>query len=274
MITMSDNVKKIDKSELRKMSFRWSWNRSLAWNYEKMMSMGYLTTLVPFLDRLYADDEKARIRAYEVHSQFFNTEPNFGNVILGMDIAIEEELGKNGIDTAQGIKTSLMGPFAGIGDTLFGVISSTILGSIAVATAIEGSYVGIVIWIIWNIFVLFFLRPAMLAIGYNQGIKLVTTLSGQLKRFTNAASVLGLTVVGAMIATMVGVRFGAFDLFGAKFDIQTGIADKIMPKLGSALAVMLFYHLLGRKGINANRLIWIAMLATLVLSFFRILIIP
>ncbi|MDR0649080.1 MAG: PTS system mannose/fructose/sorbose family transporter subunit IID [Synergistaceae bacterium] len=265
---------KMTKQELRKMSFRWSWNRSLSWNYEKMMSLGYLTTLAPFLDRIYADDEEARQRSYAVHSQFFNTEPNFGNVILGMNVAIEEELGKDGIDTAQGVKTSLMGPFAGIGDTLFGVISSTILGSIAVATAVEGSYVGIALWIMWNIFVLFFLRPAMFTMGYNQGIKLVTNLSGQLKRFTNAASVLGLTVVGAMIASMVGVKFGAFEFFGTTFDIQAGIADKIMPKLGSALAVALFYYLLGRKGVNPNRLIWIVMIVTLVLSYMGILVTP
>ena len=62
--------KKLTPKELRKMSYSWSWNRSLAWNYEKMMSLGYLSTLVPFLNENYKDDEEARLYAYDVHSQF------------------------------------------------------------------------------------------------------------------------------------------------------------------------------------------------------------
>jgi len=266
--------KKMTKKELRKMSYSWSWNRSLAWNYQKMMSCGYLSTMIPFLDEKYKDDEEARLYAYDVHSQFFNSEPNLSNVILGMDIAIEEELGSEGIDTAAGVKTSLMGPFAGIGDTLFGVIGGTIFGSIAVATAVEGSYIGIALWTLWSFFVMFFLRPKLMEMGYKQGLKLVTTLSGELKRFTNAASVLGLTVLGGMVATMVGVKFGTFTLFGTEVDLQVSIADKIMPKLGSAIVVAVCYYLLGRKGMNANKLTWIVLLGMLVLSFLGIVIVP
>lgn len=269
---MSKN--KMTKKELRKMSFSWSWNRSLAWNYEKMMGLGYLVTMLPVIERLYGDDEEGRMKAFEVHSQFFNTEPNFGNIIMGMNVAIEEEMGKEGLDMAAGIKASLMGPFAGIGDTLFGVISSTIFGSIAVATAIEGSYIGVILWTIWNFCVLFLLRPKMFELGYQQGIKLVTTLSGQLKRFTNAASVLGLTVIGGMVATMVGVKFGTFNILGTEFNLQEGFADKIMPKLGSAIAVALFYYLLGKDKMTTTKLIWIVMISVLILSYFGILIIP
>ena len=267
-------MNRMTPKDLWKMSFRWSWNRSLSWNYEKMMSLGYLSTLVPFIEKRYADDEEARLRAYDVHSQFFNSEPNLSNVILGMDVAIEEELGREGLDTAMNVKASLMGPFAGIGDTLFGVIGGTIFGSIAVATAIEGNYIGVILWMVWNFFVLFFLRPKLFQMGYRQGIKLVTTLSGQLKRFTGAASVLGLTVIGAMIATMVGVKFGSFNLFGTAVDLQASVADRIMPKLGSAIVVVLCYYALGRKGMNSNRLIWIVMGIVLLLSFLGVLVVP
>ena len=266
--------KKMTKKELRKISYSWSWNRSLAWNYEKMMSLGYLTTLVPFIENRYKDDEEGRLLSYKVHNQFFNSEPNLSNVIIGMNLAIEEELGKDGIDTAAGVKASLMGPFAGIGDTLFGVISNTIFGSIAVATAVKGSYVGVVLWTIWNLFVMFGLRPKLLELGYYQGVELATTLSGKLKKFTNAATLLGLTVIGGMVATMVNVKFGTFELFGTTVDIQTSIFDAIMPKFGSALIVTACYVLLGKKGMNANRLIWIVLLSTLILSFLGIVVIP
>ena len=111
-----------------------------------------------------------------------------------MDIAIEEEMGAEGLETVAGIKASLMGPFAGIGDTLFTSVLATIFGSIAVTTALEGSYFGIILWEIWLFFVMFGLRPYLMQLGYTQGIKLVTTLSGKLNQITQAASVLGIMV--------------------------------------------------------------------------------
>lgn len=58
------------------------------------------------------------------------------------------------------------------------------------------------IWEIWLIGVLL-LRFKLYDIGYQQGAKIVNTLSGIKETVTAAASVLGLTVVGGMIATMV-----------------------------------------------------------------------
>lgn len=266
--------KKMTKKELRKISYSWTWNRSLAWNYEKMMSLGYLTTLVPFIEKNYKDDEEGRMKSYHVHNQFFNSEANLSNLIIGMNLAVEEELGKDGIDAAAGIKASLMGPFAGIGDTFFSVISNTIFGSIAVATAMEGSYLGVALWTLWNVFIMFGLRPKLLELGYRQGTELVTTLSDKLKKFTSAATLLGLMVIGGMVATMVNVKFGAFELFGAEVDIQASIFDVIMPKFGAGLIVALCYYLLGKKGMSPSKLIWLVLGSVLVLSFLGVLVIP
>lgn len=266
--------KKYTDAELRKLSYRWSWNRSLSWNYEKMMTAGYVTTMSPVIEELYKDDEEARLKAYETHSVFFNSEPNLTNVILGMDIAIEEELGKESFDTVAGIKSSLMGPFAGIGDTLFTSVLATIFGSIAVTTALAGSYVGIIIWEIWLFFVMFGLRPYLMKLGYKQGINLVTTLSGKLKQLTNAASILGLSVVGAMIASLVKVKFGTFQIMGTEFDLQATFLDAIIPKCGSILVVALCYWLLGKLKMSSSKLIVIIMAICIVLSYFGVLVVP
>ena len=194
------------------------------------------------------------------------------NIILGMDIAIEEEMGAEGLETVAGIKASLMGPFAGIGDTLFTSVLATIFGSIAVTTALDGSYFGIVLWEIWLFFVMFGLRPYLMQLGYTQGIKLVTTLSGKLNQITQAASVLGIMVVGSMVASLVKVKFGTLTIMGTEFDLQTKLFDAIMPKFGAVLVVALCYWILGKIGMKSSRLILMIMALAILCSFLGILV--
>ncbi|TFG83907.1 MAG: PTS system mannose/fructose/sorbose family transporter subunit IID [Erysipelotrichales bacterium] len=261
------------KKELRSLNFRWIWHSQIGWNYERMQGLGYLTTMIPVMKKLYADKPESMKHALYSHSQFFNTQPAMGDIIVGMNIAIEEAGGEGAIDTATAVKTSLMGPFAGIGDTIFGMIGGTVFGSIAVSTAVEGSFVGIGLWTLWNLFVLFLLRPKMFDLGYSQGIKLVTTMAHQLKALTEGASALGVMVVGAMVATMVNIKFGQVKVAANVFDFQV-LADKIMPKLGAALLVGLCYWLLGRKGMNSNKLILVVILIAIVGAFLKLLVRP
>lgn len=264
--------KLFSKKDIRRLSYRWSWNRSLAWNYEKMMTAGYMTTMLPVLDKIYKDDPEGRKKAFETQSVFFNCEPNLTNIILGMDIAIEEEMGREGLDTVAGIKASLMGPFAGIGDTLFTSVLGTIFGSIAVTTALDGSYLGIILWEVWLFFVMFGLRPYLMELGYSQGLKLATSLSGKLKQITHAASVLGIMVVGSMIASLVKIKFGTLNIMGTEFDMQTKLFDAIMPKFGAVLVVGLCYWILGRIGMKSSRLILMIMALAILCSYLGILI--
>ncbi|MGB7594499.1 MAG: PTS system mannose/fructose/sorbose family transporter subunit IID [Erysipelotrichaceae bacterium] len=261
------------KRELRMLNIRWMWHSQIGWNYERMQGLGYLTTMIPVMKKLYADKPEAMKHALYAHSQFFNTQPSMGDIIVGMNIAIEEAGGENAIDTASAVKTSLMGPFAGIGDTIFGMIGGTVFGSIAVSTAVEGSFVGIGLWTLWNLFVLVLLRPKMFDLGYSQGIKLVTTMAHQLKALTEGASALGVMVVGGMVATMVNIKFGNFKIYGSVFDFQV-LADKIMPKFGAALLVGLCYWLLGKKWMNSNRLILLVIVIAIVGAFTKFLIKP
>ena len=52
-----------------------------------------------------------------------------GNIVLGATLALEDKEGITSLDAVQNIKVSLMGPLAGIGDTLFWTLLPTIMGS-------------------------------------------------------------------------------------------------------------------------------------------------
>ena len=186
------NSKKFTKKELRSLNLRWIWNSQIGWNYERMQGLGYLTTMLPVIDKLYGDRPELKQKALRTHSVFFNTQPAMGDIIVGMNIAIEEQTAEtgSGLDVAASIKTALMGPFAGIGDTIFGMIAGAVFGSIAATMALEGNALGIAIWEIWMVAVLLF-RTKMFDMGYEQGVKLVTSLSGTMNALTEAASVLG-----------------------------------------------------------------------------------
>jgi Phosphotransferase system, mannose/fructose/N-acetylgalactosamine-specific component IID len=125
-------VNKFTKKELRSLNWRWIWHSQIGWNYERMQGLGYLTTMLPAIDKLYGDNPEMKKKALETHSVFFNTTPQMGDIIVGMDLAIEEQdPTESGLAVAASIKTALMGPFAGIGDTIFGVITGAVFGSIA-----------------------------------------------------------------------------------------------------------------------------------------------
>lgn len=56
------------------------------------------------------------------HFNYFNTTTWMANILIGASLAMEEQDGIQAIDTVQNFKTRLMGPLAGIGDTLIWVL--------------------------------------------------------------------------------------------------------------------------------------------------------
>lgn len=56
-------------------------------------------------------------------------------------------MGNKDKEIVQNIKTSLMGPLSGVGDTIFWVLVPTIIGSIAGYMALENNPTGVIAWI-------------------------------------------------------------------------------------------------------------------------------
>ena len=268
MNNTTDN--KITKKDLTKMSWRYILGSQLNWNYERMMSSGYLYAILTALKKIYGDKPEQHKDMMQTHNQFFNTNANFGNLILGIDIAIEEQDGYESKETIVALKTALMGSLAGVGDSLFHVIWGTIFGSIAASLAQQGSSAGVIMWIAANM-LLMYGRSLLLPLGYKQGVKLVTTMKDKLTSFTNAATVLGITVIGALIPTVVRASVPyVYVNEGVELVLQDTV-DAIMPGLVPAALVGLTYWMLGRKELNSTRVIWIILILSIVLRSLNIL---
>ena len=116
-------LKKVSDKDLRKV-FLHSLAIMCSWNYERQMHMGFMYGMAPVLDKLYADDEERKKEAYQRHMEFFNCTPQLTPFIMGLAASMEEqnansEEGEFQTESISMIKTSLMGPFAGIGDSFF-----------------------------------------------------------------------------------------------------------------------------------------------------------
>lgn len=263
---MSD---KITSQDLRQVRRRWLLFGEASWNYEKMQGLGYCYSMIPVLKKLYPEKEELKT-ALKVHNQFFNCHQEFTEIILGADIAIEEKGGADALDAASAIKTGLMGPLAGIGDTMFGVIANTIIFSIGSYMALQGNSFGIWLNLIWAT-IRIVLRGWFLKAGYREGTRLITTMSATFGRVTEAASVLGLTVVGALVPSVIGAKVPyVFQAGEVTMEIQS-MLDQILPGMIPVLMVSLIYWLLGRKKMTSAKAILIVIAIALVLGGLGIL---
>lgn len=249
----------ITSEDLKKVYWRNIFGLQWGWNYESMQGLGYCYVIMPILRRLYSNDPEKMKKALQVELGYFNTAQAMSNFIIGADAALQEQFGiDKAEDTIIGVKAGLMGPFAGVGDTIFITIYRAIVFSIAAYMALEGQAAGLFIALFCGMAVLA-LRYRFTLMGYTQGQKLASGFGGQLNMVTEGASILGLTVVGALIPSVVNAKLPIAITVGAmKMTIQS-MMDRIMPGLFPLAIVLFSYWLLGKKGMNSTRLILLLM---------------
>ena len=204
-----DMEKKLSKKALNKSFHNWYYGHLTCFSQEHMQTFGYLCAMLPLVEELY-DNEDDKAKAMNTYTAFFNTEPQLGSVIVGITAGLEEARagGQEDVDgeTINGLRAGLMGPIAGIGDSLVvGTVIPILLG-IAMGMSTGGSPLGALFYIVvWNLFAYFGMR-FMYFKGYELGGKAVDFLIGtQGEALRDAITTLGGIVIGAVSATWVSV---------------------------------------------------------------------
>lgn len=267
---ITDENCKLTKKDLNKMFRRWIFSAGLGYNFETQQAPSVAYSMRKALRKIYKDD-KEYIEAMDNHYKYFNANPLMANVILGATLAMEENEGIKAKNAVQSLKTSLMGPFSGVGDSIFWILIPTIMGSIAGYMAVQGNATGAVIWMILQA-IFYFLKVWLFKTGYNSGTKLVTSLGKKINIFTDAISIMGLMVIGCLIPTVVKVFIPLkFKTGKVILSLQNGILDKIMPALLPVAVTIFVYWLLGKKNITPTKIIGLIILICLLGSFTGIL---
>lgn len=239
------NVEKvIDKKTLNKMVWKSLWLQS-SFNFERMQACGWLSGMTPALEKIHKN-KKDLSKSMQQHMEFFNTHPFLVNFVQGIITAMEEN--KEDVSTIRGVKVATMGPLGGIGDALFWLTLLPIAASIGVQFASQGSIIGPVIFLLLFNGMQFALRFFLIHYGYKTGVTAVTKLKENTQKVSRAATIVGITIVGALIASYIGLNIAYVIPIGPEgIKVQEGIIDKIMPKLLPVCYTFFMLHLIKRK---------------------------
>lgn len=266
--------KKLSKKALNKSFRNWYYGHLTCFSQEHMQTFGYLCAMLPLVEELY-DTKEEQQEAMNTYTAFFNTEPQVGSIIVGVTAGLEEARanGNEGVDaeTINGLRAGLMGPIAGIGDSLLvGTLIPILLG-IALGLSTGGSIIGPLFYIIaWNLIVTFGMRFLYFK-GYELGGKAVDVLVGeQATAIREAVVSLGTMVVGAVAATWVSVKtsFHLVNDAGKEFlNLQNQI-DAVYPGLLTAGFVIFCWWLMAKKKVSPV----ITMLILVAIAFVGVLV--
>lgn len=260
--------KKLTKKTLLKSFHHWYYGNLTCFSQEHMQTFGYLTSMLPIVEELYEDQED-KARSMQTYTAFFNTEPQLGTLIVGITAGLEEARanGSEEVDdeTINGLRAGLMGPVAGIGDSLVvGTLIPVILG-IAIGLSTGGSLIGAIFYIIvWNVLAYLGMRFAYFK-GYELGDKAVEFLVGaQGQAIRKAVSIVGGMVVGGVAATWVSVKT-SFQLGSAKnpYLVLQDKLDEVYPGLLTAIFIVFCWWLMAKKNISPLKV----MLLLVVIAF-------
>lgn len=264
------NERKVRKSALLK-SFGRTFMYGASWNYERMQNLGFLYTMVPIIKDLYGDSKEKISEAMNRHLEFFNTQQSMAPFIIGVTAALEEKEIDNKSDAINGIKIGMMGPLAGLGDSLIWLTLIPIAMSLGATYSENGSVLGIIIALIFaNILNIPFKYYSM-RFGYTSGSEFIQNASKEkIDRITNLSIALGLILVGGLAAQMVNINIGfTFTEGDLSISIQE-VLDSIFPKLLPLLTTFGIFKLL-RKGRSAQILILMIIILSIILSGLGIL---
>lgn len=220
-----------------------------SFNYERMQAGGFLAAQLPFLKKIYKDDKEGLSASMKDNLEFINTHPNFVGFLMGLLLSLEEKKEDRGL--IKGLKVALFGPLAGIGDALFWFTLLPIMAGICASLAIEGSIVGPLIFFLVYL-TIFILRIVWTHLGYNLGVKAIDKIKTGTQTISRAATILGVTVIGGLIASYVKISLAPQIVVNAEktVSLQKDFIDKIFPNILPLGYVLLMYYLLRKKKVS------------------------
>jgi len=240
----------VTRRDLVTAMLRHNFTLQLSWNYERMQALGFAYSIMPILKKVYPNEDEY-FEAIKRHLNFYNTNPSLGSpTIFGAACALEEQKQP---EVADSIKIALMGPLAGIGDTIEAILLKPIFAVFAASMALSGNWFGAILMLILGLIYFYIMFPGFW-LGYNQGINLVKTAGSRaLTTITDLASMFALGVMGGFIPSILAsvktpLKFARTVTIEGKTAEQVveiqAILDQLLPYLIPLTFVFLVYWLL------------------------------
>lgn len=272
---MSNNLTSEEKKDLKQL-----WRRQFlvmaSRNSINGQAAGVNYMLMPWFNKWYKDDKEKKIESMKCENEYLNTNCSAGCFLWGLLLSLEKQKAEGGNvnnKTISAIKTSLMGPLAAIGDPIFYLTTLTIADGIAINFMQDGNPLGLILFLIIFMGVNIGVRWPLLKVGYTAGATYLKQLfeKGLVKAVTNAANVMGLTMIGALTYSLISAKTTlTFTLSGTNLVLQN-ILDKIFPGMLSIAALFICVHLLKNKKVSIIRLVLYIIIFGIIVSFLGIM---
>lgn len=261
---MASNI--LTKQDYTKTSLR-AYFLQNGFNYGNYQGIGYANMLFPALRKMYKDDDDALQEALKENVEFFNTNIHLVTFIANLHLVMLENGQSN--KEIRNIKMALMGPLAGIGDSLSQFILAPLFGTIGASMAADGMMMGP--WFYWlgmNI-TLFIIKILFGSLGHKMGTSVVASLSEKMAVVTNIAGMIGVTVISATAVKSVKLKtILEYSMQATAEEVKTitlqSMIDGIAPCLLPVLYIGLMYYLIKEKKWTTYKLIGLTLVIALV----------
>ena len=242
-------------------------------NYGNYQGLGYANILYPALKKIYKDDEKGLQEALSSNVEFFNSNPHFLPFITSMQLVMLDNGSKP--EDARSIKLALMGPLAGIGDSLAQFCLAPLLATIGSSLAQDGLIGGPLLFFLGMNIILLAIKLFTGMYGYKLGTSIIDTLSEKMAQISSIASMIGVTVISGLAVSFVKIKVGiqyVTTIDGAEkiVSIQE-MLDKIAPSLLPALFTIFVFYLIKKKKWTTYKLIGLTLVLGILGSVLGIL---
>jgi mannose/fructose/N-acetylgalactosamine-specific phosphotransferase system component IID/mannose/fructose/N-acetylgalactosamine-specific phosphotransferase system component IIC len=259
----AEGRKLLTKKDVNNQWFRWWWYCEQSNSFSRLQSLAVCCSFIPILKKLYGHDQELYNEALSRQLMFFNTQGVWGSVIFGIVIAMEEQraMGANmPIEMITGVKAGLMGPFAGIGDTIDWATMMPLLIVLFLPFIQEGQAWAPVVVSLVFMAITYAEGYYFTNLGYRLGTEAAVTIleSGSVNMLIEGAGVLGLFMMGGLGASMVNVVTPiTIPTAANSFSLQTDILNPILPGILSLAPIALVYRFLIRGGTMLKATFWL-----------------
>jgi len=175
------------------------------WSYERKQALGFFYSICPVIENSPNKDKEEKRKTMLRHLAYFNTNPYFASLILGVICSLEKE--NISEEVINSVKEQLSGPLAVIGDNLF---FNTLLPLLSVVSLYiykfnpEGFLIPAIFFLSTYNIIHLLVRAAGLYYGLRYSFDIVKIL--QKAKFQNIISIfnlIGLILVVAFILTNI-----------------------------------------------------------------------
>ncbi len=246
-------ITSLPKNVVRKILLRQLFIQA-SFNYERMQACGFLWSISPGLKHIHQQKDKLS-ESMRGHMDFFNSHTYLVTFIMGVVLAMESS--KQKVETIRAFKVASMGPLGGIGDAIFNLTLKPISAAIAASLALDNVMLAPIFFLLLLNVIRLSVQIPLFSYGYNAGLKALSKLKDHTIALSRSATIIGITVIGAMSAQFVKLKTTLdFGYANTTFSVQTDLLDKIVPNILPLLAVLVTYRLV-MKGLSPTKIIFL-----------------